>query len=235
MNWNERYDREEYVFGIEPNAFLKSCYRLLKPGHTALAVADGEGRNGVWLASQGLRVVGFDASAVGLDKARRLAAREGVEVDYRLASVEDWTWERDGYDVVAAIFIQFAEPLLRALIFEGMIRTLKPGGLLLLQGYTPRQLDYGTGGPRAVENLYAPHAGRRLRLAHDRASRGARRRDRRRPGPFRNVCSHRSCGTQTRLTRRLLVRRGDATSTDPGSPRSDFRHVRYRRDGRHPG
>lgn len=154
MSWNERYDREEYVFGTEPNAFLKSCSRLLKPGQTALAVADGEGRNGVWLASQGLRVVGFDASAVGLAKARRLAAREGVGVDYRLASVEDWAWERDGYDVVAAIFIQFAEPLLRALIFEGMIRTLKPGGLLLLQGYTPRQLDYGTGGPRAVENLY---------------------------------------------------------------------------------
>lgn len=154
MIWNERYDREEYVFGTEPNGFLKSCAPLLHPGEKALAVADGEGRNGVWLASQGLEVTGFDASAVGLAKARRLAVGQGVEVDYRLASVEDWTWERDAYDVVAAIFIQFAEPPLRTLIFEGMIRTLKPGGLLLLQGYTPRQLDYGTGGPRAVVNLY---------------------------------------------------------------------------------
>lgn len=154
MMWNERYDREEYVFGTEPNAFLKSCASILRPGQKALAVADGEGRNGVWLAGQGLDVTGFDASAVGLDKARRLAARRGVEVDYRLASVEDWAWQPDAFDVVAAIFIQFAEPPLRKLIFQGMIRTLKPGGLLLLQGYTPRQLDYGTGGPRAVENLY---------------------------------------------------------------------------------
>ena len=152
--WDDRYDREEYVFGTEPNAFLKSCAPLLETGQTVLAVADGEGRNGVWLARQGLKVTGFDASPVGLDKARRLAARNGVEVDYRLASVEEWNWDAESFDVVAAIFIQFAEPPLRKLIFEGMIRTLKPGGLLLLQGYTPRQLEYGTGGPRAVENLY---------------------------------------------------------------------------------
>lgn len=154
MIWNERYNREEYLFGTEPNAFLNSCASQLRPGQTALAVADGEGRNGVWLARQGLHVTGFDASQVGLDKAKRLAARNGVKVDYRLASIEDWAWERDAFDVVAAIFIQFAEPAQRALIFKGMIRTLKPGGLLLLQGYTPRQLAYGTGGPRAVENLY---------------------------------------------------------------------------------
>lgn len=154
MNWNERYDQEDYVFGTEPNAFLKSCAPLLKPGQKALAVADGEGRNGVWLAGQGLEVTGFDASAVGLDKAQRLATSHGVKVDYRLTSAEDWSWARDAYEVVAAIFIQFAEPPLRKLIFEGMIRTLKPGGLLLLQGYTPRQLDFGTGGPRMVENLY---------------------------------------------------------------------------------
>lgn len=153
-NWNERYDREEYVYGTEPNAFLKTCAPLLKPGQRALAVADGEGRNGVWLAIQGLKVTGFDASAVGLEKAKRLAARQRVEVDYRLASVENWVWERNAYDMVAAIFIQFAEPQVRTLIFKGMIRTLKPGGLLLLQGYTPRQLEYGTGGPRVVENLY---------------------------------------------------------------------------------
>ncbi len=154
MMWNERYDQEEYLFGTEPNAFLKSCASLVKPGQKALAVADGEGRNGVWLARQGLDVAGFDASAVGLDKARRLAERHGVEVDYQLASVEGWAWEREAFDVVAAIFIQFAEPPLRKLIFEGMIRTLKPGGFLLLQGYTPRQIEYGTGGPRAVANLY---------------------------------------------------------------------------------
>lgn len=153
-NWNQRYDQEEYVFGTVPNAFLKSCTPLLSSGQKVLAVADGEGRNGVWLATKGVHVVGFDASSVGLEKAKRLAARQGVKIDYRLSSVEDWSWEHDAYDVVAAIFIQFAAPPLRKLIFDGMIRTLKPGGILLLQGYTPRQIHYGTGGPRAIENLY---------------------------------------------------------------------------------
>lgn len=152
--WDERYEREDYLFGTAPNAFLASCRHLLEPGSRVLAIADGEGRNGVWLAEQGLHVTGFDASAIGLGKARRLAERRGVAVDYRLSPIEDWSWEAERYDVVAAIFIQFAEPALRAQIFEGMVRTLKPGGLLLMQGYRPKQIHYGTGGPRAAENLY---------------------------------------------------------------------------------
>lgn len=152
--WDKRYDREDYVFGTEPNAFLACCAPLLNAGQSALAVADGEGRNGVWLAEQGLSVTAFDASAVGLDKARRLAARRGVAVDARLSTIEDWDWTADRFDVVAAIFIQFAPPPLRSLIFEGMKRTVKPGGLILLQGYRPEQIEYGTGGPPQRENLY---------------------------------------------------------------------------------
>lgn len=152
--WDERYSREDYVFGTEPNAFLASCAPLLEPGRGALCVADGEGRNSVWLARRGLAVTAFDFSSVGIAKARKLAAAGGVAVDYRQASIEDWDWSPDRFDVVAAIFIQFAEPALRSRIFEGMKRTLKPGGLLLVQGYRPEQIEYATGGPRARENLY---------------------------------------------------------------------------------
>jgi len=117
-------------------------------------VADGEGRNSVWLAEQGLEVTAFDFSPVGVDKARRLAASRGVRVRYEVASVYDWSWPHESFDVVAAIFVQFADPPMRAFMFERMALALKPGGLLLLEGYTPRQLAYATGGPKQADQLY---------------------------------------------------------------------------------
>lgn len=152
--WNERYAGEHYHFGTEPNAFLASQQHLLKPGMSCLAVADGEGRNGVWLAEQGLDVLSADSSPVALEKAKRLAAERGVTLRYELADLSSWEWPDSRYDVVAAIFIQFVGPELRARMFDDMKRCLKPGGLLLLQGYTPRQLEYRTGGPSQIENLY---------------------------------------------------------------------------------
>ncbi len=152
--WNARFAAEGFVFGTEPNAFLASQRRLLAPGMRALCVADGEGRNSVWLAKQGLAVTAFDFSPVGLAKAKELAERSGVKVDYRQADVNDWEWDAARYDVVAAIFVQFTPPAQRTRMFEGMVRALKPGGVLILQGYRPEQLGYGTGGPKQVENLY---------------------------------------------------------------------------------
>lgn len=152
--WDQRYDREDYLFGTEPSRFLRAEADRLTPGLKALAVADGEGRNSVFMAERGLRVIAMDSSPVGLAKARRLAAERGVEVDFREADLRAWDWEPAAFDLVAAIFIQFAEPAFRDAIFAGMVRTLKPGGLLLLHGYTPEQIAHGTGGPRAVENLY---------------------------------------------------------------------------------
>ena len=117
-------------------------------------MADGEGRNSVWLAEQGLRVSAFDFSPVGVAKARRLAAQRGVEIHHEVASVYDWPWPQASFDVVAAIFVQFADPAMRSFMFERMARALKPGGLLLVEGYTPKQLEYRTGGPSKLENLY---------------------------------------------------------------------------------
>ncbi|MGA7595965.1 MAG: class I SAM-dependent methyltransferase [Gallionella sp.] len=153
-SWDERYASEDYLFGTEPNAFLESQRELLKPGMSCLAVADGEGRNGVWLAQQGLRVLSVEASAVALEKAKKLARQRGVSVDFEQADLALWQWGENRFDLVAAIFIQFAPPALREQMFTGIKRCLKPGGLLLLQGYTPRQLEYKTGGPPAAENLY---------------------------------------------------------------------------------
>lgn len=152
--WNDRFGGDDYLFGTEPNAFLAAHRHLLEPGRRALAIADGEGRNGVWLAEQGLDVVATDFSPVALNKARELARRRGVTLTTELADVETWAWEPDRYDVVAAIFIQFAGPELRDAIFRGIRRTLVPGGLLLLQGYRPEQVRYGTGGPACAENMY---------------------------------------------------------------------------------
>jgi len=152
--WNQRYSVCDYVFGTAPNAFLASNASRLKRGRRALCVADGEGRNSVWLAEQGLEVTAFDFSPVGVDKARKLAASRGVLVRYELASVYDWTWPAGAFDVVAAIFVQFADPAMRTFMFERMARALKPGGLLLIEGYTPKQLQYGTGGPKQVDQLY---------------------------------------------------------------------------------
>ena len=152
--WNKRFSAEDYVFGTEPNAFLASQKARLAPGMSALCVADGEGRNSVWLARQGLRVAAFDFSPVGLQKARALARKAGVAVDYRLCEVGGWDWDAARYDVIAAIFVQFTPPPARARMFAGMARALNPGGLLILEGYRPEQLRYATGGPKQVENLY---------------------------------------------------------------------------------
>jgi cyclopropane fatty-acyl-phospholipid synthase-like methyltransferase len=152
--WNGRFSAPDYLFGTEPNRFLASHKALFRPGQRALCVADGEGRNSVWLAEQGLEVVAFDFSPVGVEKARKLAAGRGVRVAHEVAGVYDWAWPQESFDLVAAIFVQFADPAMRSFMFDRMTRALKRGGVLLLEGYTPKQLEYRTGGPSRLENLY---------------------------------------------------------------------------------
>ena len=152
--WETTYGTAEYVFGTAPNRFLASCKPLLPKTGKALAVADGEGRNGVWLAEQGLDVLSVDFSPTAQDKARRLAAAKGVSVTFALGDAHAWVYPSAAYDVVIDIFTQFSPPDARARKWAGLMDSLKSGGLLIVQGYTPRQLHYGTGGPRQVENLY---------------------------------------------------------------------------------
>jgi SAM-dependent methyltransferase len=153
-HWEKRYAAADYLYGTEPNAFLEAQAGLLPKGGKALAIADGEGRNGVWLAEQGLDVLSVDFSPTAQAKAKALAERRGVAVRFVRADVTAWDWPTAEFDVIAVIFIQFCGPAERRRIFAGVRQALKPGGLLLLQGYRPEQIAYGTGGPSEVENLY---------------------------------------------------------------------------------
>lgn len=152
--WNERFSAPGYLFGTAPNRFLASQQERLRRGQRALAVADGEGRNGVWLAQQRLAVTSVDFSPVALAKARDLARRAGVTIETIEADLANWAWPAAAFDAVVAIFIQFAPPPIRAKIFAGMKSALTPGGILILEGYRPKQIEYGTGGPPHAENMY---------------------------------------------------------------------------------
>jgi cyclopropane fatty-acyl-phospholipid synthase-like methyltransferase len=153
--WDQRYAATEYLFGTDPAALLVRHSDLLKPGSDTLVVADGEGRNSVFLASLGLRVTAMDVSEVGVRKACQLASDRGVTVDFKVADILDWDWTPDAYDLVVAVFIQFLNPRQRSTVFHGIQRTLRPGGRLLLHGYRPEQIQYATGGPTDPVHLYS--------------------------------------------------------------------------------
>ena len=154
--WSARYRDagDDYLFGTAPNKFLASRADYFGDGMRVLSVADGEGRNSVWLAEQGCSVTATEISPVALEKAARLARGRHVAVDFVAADVFNWEWPDVAFDAVVGIFIQFAGPAERPRMLEGMKQAVKPGGLIFLQGYTPKQLEYRTGGPSAVENLY---------------------------------------------------------------------------------
>lgn len=153
-HWEARFSGPDYRFGTAPNEFLRTQAHLLPAKGEALAVADGEGRNGVWLAEQGLDVLSVDFSPKAQAKAQVLAQARGVALRTERVDLTTWIWPTAAFDVVAAIFIQFGTPEQRAGIFAGIRQALRPGGLLLLQGYRPEQLTYKTGGPSQIENLY---------------------------------------------------------------------------------
>ena len=153
QRWETRYAAGGYLFGTEPNAFLKAQAHRLPASGTALSVADGEGRNGVWLAEQGLDVLATDFSPIALAKASALAQQRGVKLRTEVADLLTWHWPQSAFDVIAAIFTHFAGAE-RDTFFAGLKSALKPGGLLLLQAYRPEQLGYRTGGPPEAERTY---------------------------------------------------------------------------------
>lgn len=155
--WQGRYaDADGHLFGEAPNRYLEAMAAHLPARGRALAVADGDGRNGVWLARQGLEVVSLDFSEVAQDKARALAARHGVSPEFVCADVHAWPYPQAAFDVVVEIFAQFSTPAERARKWDAMRRALRPGGVLIVQGYTPKQLEFGTGGPKSLDRLYTP-------------------------------------------------------------------------------
>lgn len=158
--WSSRYQAvgADYLFGIHPSQFLARRAALFKPSETVLAVADGEGRNSVWLAQQGLAVTAIDISAVALQKAQLLANAATVEVTRIQADMLAPDWASPSmpqrFDWVIGIFMQFAGAELRKQQFSMMKNMTRSGGRVLLHGYTPQQLAYKTGGPADIDNLY---------------------------------------------------------------------------------
>lgn len=153
--WEDRFKAsEDYVFGKAPAQFLLDHVAYLSPGASALSVADGEGRNSVFLAEQGLNVTALEFAPTAISRAKALAEEKGVHVDFHNADVLTRAWEKDAYDLTLGVCIQFTGPEGRRTLFDGMKQATKPGGLVMLHGYTPEQLAHGTGGPPFAENMY---------------------------------------------------------------------------------
>ena len=152
--WEDRFATPDYLFGTEPASFLRRHADWLIPGASALSVAEGEGRNAVFMAERGLQVRGLEYAPSAIAKAHRLAAARGVSLDMVQADVLAHDWEAETHDVVLGIFIQFAPPADRTRLFAGMAQAVRPGGLLLLHGYRPEQVALGTGGPKDPGHMY---------------------------------------------------------------------------------
>jgi 2-polyprenyl-3-methyl-5-hydroxy-6-metoxy-1,4-benzoquinol methylase len=150
--WDERYARQEYIYGTEPNKFLKEQLSLLKPGRI-LFPAEGEGRNAVFAASLGWKTDAFDQSVEGQKKALKLATQKGVTINYYIQSLNDWNPEPDQYDCIALIFVHLPDGL-RQQVHNAVVRALKPGGTLLLEAFTLNQLPRTSGGPKTAELLF---------------------------------------------------------------------------------
>jgi SAM-dependent methyltransferase len=151
--WDARYAAEDYLFGTEPNGYLASQAHRLVAGRRALAVGDGEGRNAVWLARQGLEVTLVDISPVGLEKARRLARENGCRIETIAADLTSWDWPVGRFDLAVEIFVHVpvAE---RRKIHRAMAASLAPGGLALVEAFQKRQADRPSGGPKSAPLLY---------------------------------------------------------------------------------
>lgn len=145
--WDERYSTDEYIYGTEPNDFLREHTELIgEAPKRVLCLADGEGRNGVYLAGLGHWVTSVDASSVGLRKAARLAEKKGVSLTILNADLTEHEFEPKSFDAVVSIFCHVPAAG-RPHLHRQVIRALKPGGMLILEAYTPAQVPRSSGGP----------------------------------------------------------------------------------------
>jgi SAM-dependent methyltransferase len=152
--WDARYNSAEYVFGKEPNEFLKSQAAHIPAGGRVLCLGEGEGRNAVFLAKQGFSVVAVDVSKVGLNKTQRLASESGVTVETICADLSDFKIDTGAWDGVISIWCHLPSEL-RKRVHTASLRGLKVGGVFILEAYRPEQMALGTGGPKNPDMLYS--------------------------------------------------------------------------------
>ena len=149
--WNQRYSEENFAYGEEPNAFVAAVADRLPPGR-ALEIGCGQGRNAVFLAQQGLTVTGVDSSEIGLERGAELAARRHVDVEWMKVDLNSFEPGHGCWEVIVSTFVHLP-PDLRRDVHRKLVEALHPGGVLVLEAYTPKQLDYGTGGPPVLAML----------------------------------------------------------------------------------
>lgn len=154
-SWNDRFKNENYVYGTNPNVFLADIHKKLNLSGEALAIAEGEGRNAVYLAQQGMNVTAWDYAQSGLAKTEKLAKDRNVTVQTKLVDLNEANWDKDYWDELICIFGHFPEAL-RTKTLEGVKEAVKPGGYFISEVYSVYQLPYKSGGPQNVELLYKP-------------------------------------------------------------------------------
>ncbi len=153
--WDERFSAKDWIYGTRPNEWLVAqASRLARRGRV-LSLGEGEGRNAVWLAEQGFAVDAVDSSAVGLGKAQTLASRRGVAVETTVADLANYRPHQGHYDGVVLIYIHLP-PSIRTAVHRAAQAALKPGGMVILEAFTPRQLNFRSGGPKDPALLYEP-------------------------------------------------------------------------------
>jgi 2-polyprenyl-3-methyl-5-hydroxy-6-metoxy-1,4-benzoquinol methylase len=150
-SWDERYGRDEYVYGLEPNEFVIESVRHIPQGNV-LCLGEGEGRNAVFLAQQGYEVTAVDSSRIGLQKAEQLAQKRGVSITTITGDLAEFEIEPNQWQGIVSIFCHLERSLRRG-VHRACVRGLAPGGAMILEAFTPEQLNYKTGGPRSVELL----------------------------------------------------------------------------------
>ncbi|AWP28284.1 MULTISPECIES: bifunctional 2-polyprenyl-6-hydroxyphenol methylase/3-demethylubiquinol 3-O-methyltransferase UbiG [Paenibacillus] len=153
--WNERFQGEDYVFGTEANVFIADMHKKLALSGDALAIAEGEGRNAVYLAREGMKVTVWDYAESGLDKAKRLAAANGVSIHTELVDLQEAQWTKDLWDEIICVFGHFPKEL-RTKTLAGVREAVKPGGYFLTEVYSVHQIPYRSGGPQDQQFLYTP-------------------------------------------------------------------------------
>jgi SAM-dependent methyltransferase len=152
--WEERYGESEYAYGEAPNAFFaEQLTQIATPGKLLLP-ADGEGRNSVFAATRGWESIAFDYSAAGKGKALQLAQKKGVAIDFTVADIATYPFPSDYFDVVGLFFVHLPPPL-RLHLHQQVIKALKPGGTLLLEGFAKEQLGKPSGGPKQLDMLFS--------------------------------------------------------------------------------
>lgn len=151
--WNQRFSGDDYAYGIEPNKYFKQHIDSMKPG-ALLLPGEGEGRNAVYAAKQGWNVTAVDFSVAAQVKANKLAVEHHVEINYILKSLDEAQLEEESFDAAAVIYLQLEQDKIGRL-FDKVFQSLKPGGTIIFECFSEKQLGKASGGPKTLTRLYS--------------------------------------------------------------------------------